>query len=93
MDETEGPHQPGSVAVALHYESGTAKAPTVVAKGLGLLADQIVAKAQEAGVPVERNPALAHSLAQLEVDQTIPRELYKAVAEVIGYLMRKGRRV
>jgi flagellar biosynthesis protein len=92
MDETKG-QQPANVAVALQYELGKAKAPSVVAKGRGILADQIVAKAQEAGVAVERNPALAHSLAQLQVDQTIPRELYKAVAEVIGFLMRKGRRV
>jgi flagellar biosynthesis protein len=92
MDEGKS-QQPANVAVALQYELAKAEAPSVVAKGRGIIADQIVAKAQEAGVPVERNPALAHSLAQLEVDQTIPRELYKAVAHVIGFLMRKGRTV
>jgi len=84
--------KPADVAVALHYEFDKARPPSVVAKGRGILADQIVARAQEAGVPVERNAALAQSLAQLDVDQTIPRELYKAVAEVIGFLMRKGRK-
>ena len=83
---------PANVAVALHYDFGKTIAPSVVATGRGILADQIVARAQEAGVPVERNPALANSLSQLEVDQTIPRELYRAVAEVIGFFMRKGRK-
>jgi flagellar biosynthesis protein len=90
MDDKD--QEPANVAVALHYDFGKATAPSIVAKGRGVLADQIVARAQEAGVPVERNTALANSLSQLEVDQTIPRELYRAVAEVIGFLMRKGRK-
>jgi flagellar biosynthesis protein len=81
-----------TVAVALQYEAGKGTAPRVVGKGRGIVADAIIAKAQESGVPVERNPVLAQSLAQLELEQAIPRELYKAVAEVIGFLMRKGRK-
>jgi flagellar biosynthesis protein len=78
--------KPPNVAVALHYEPGKGTAPRVVAKGRALISERIVAQAQAADVPI------AQSLGQLELEQTIPRELYKAVAEVISFLIRKGRR-
>ncbi|MBU1335465.1 MAG: EscU/YscU/HrcU family type III secretion system export apparatus switch protein [Alphaproteobacteria bacterium] len=83
-DET----RPRSVAVALQYEKGTREAPRVVAKGRGLLADRIVELAQENGVIVEANPVLAEALSGVEIDDTIPIELYEAVAIVIGYVLR-----
>ena len=73
-------------AVALHYE-GTG-APVVTAKGRGSLADKIVEVAQDNGVMVEENAALAEALSTIELDHEIPVELYQAVAQVISYVMR-----
>ncbi|WP_332689948.1 EscU/YscU/HrcU family type III secretion system export apparatus switch protein [Devosia sp.] len=80
--------KPRALAVALQYEKGTREAPRVVAKGRGLLADRIVELAQENGVIVEANPVLAEALSGVEIDDTIPLELYEAVAIVIGYVLR-----
>lgn len=77
-----------SLAVALQYEKGTRQAPKVVAKGHGLIAERIVQLAEENGVVIEANPALAAALAGVEIDDTIPVELYEAVAIVIGYVIR-----
>jgi len=74
------------IAVALAYDHPGV--PRVVAKGQGALADKIVATAAEAGVPVDENPALAAALSTVELDQEIPVELYKAVAVVIGAVLR-----
>jgi flagellar biosynthesis protein len=77
-----------SLAVALHYEKGTRDAPRVIAKGRGLVADRIVQLAEENGVVIESNTALAEALAGIELDDTIPLELYEAVAIVIGYVLQ-----
>lgn len=77
-----------ALAVALKYEKGTREAPRVVAKGRGLIADSIVALASENGVVIEANPVLAEALSGIEIDDTIPIELYEAVAIVIGYVLR-----
>lgn len=79
---------PRALAVALQYEKGTREAPRVVAKGRGLMADRIVELAQEHGVVIEANPLLAEALSGVELDDTIPLELYEAVAIVIGYVLR-----
>jgi flagellar biosynthesis protein len=78
------------IAVALAY-SGEG-APRVVAKGEGALAERIAATAAEHGVAVEENPALAAALATVDLDQEIPVELYKAVAIVIGAVLRAAKR-
>jgi flagellar biosynthetic protein FlhB len=80
---------PTHVAVALRYELGTEGAPLVVAKGAELLAARIREIATEHKVPIVENPPLARALyANVEVDQQIPSEHYKAVAEIIGYVFR-----
>jgi flagellar biosynthetic protein FlhB len=80
---------PTHYAVALKYESGKTAAPICVAKGLDALALKIRAVAEEHGVPVIENPPLARALhASVEIDEAIPAEHYKAVAQVIGYVMR-----
>lgn len=80
--------KPRALAVALQYEKGTREAPRVVAKGHGLMADRIVELAQENGVVIEANPVLAQALSGVEIDDTIPIELYEAVAIVIGYVLQ-----
>lgn len=68
-------------AAALSYNGGVA--PTVVAAGAGATADRIEAAARANGVPVQHNGPLAEALSRLPVDDEIPPELYRAVAEVL----------
>jgi flagellar biosynthesis protein FlhB len=77
---------PHEIAVALEYDPETMAAPQVLCVGQRLLAEQIIAAAREAGVPIMQNIALAHSLAQLESGDEIPEELYEAVAEVLNWV-------
>jgi flagellar biosynthetic protein FlhB len=80
---------PTHYAVALKYESGKMAAPVCVAKGIDALALRIRAVAEENDVPVVENPPLARALyASVEIDDPIPTEHFKAVAQVIGYVMR-----
>jgi flagellar biosynthetic protein FlhB len=84
---------PTHYAVALKYDMDQMAAPIVVAKGVDYMAKRIRQVADIHEVPVVENPPLARALyATVEVDQEIPQEHYKAVAEVIGYVMRlKGK--
>jgi flagellar biosynthetic protein FlhB len=80
---------PTHYAVALKYESGKMAAPICVAKGVDALALKIRAVAEEHEVPVVENPPLARALyATVEIDEPVPAEQYKAVAQVIGYVMK-----
>jgi flagellar biosynthesis protein FlhB len=84
---------PTHYAVALKYERGM-NAPLCVAKGLDTIALRIRAVAAEHAIPVVENPPLARALhATVELDREIPEEHYRAVAEVIGYVMRLRRQV
>jgi flagellar biosynthesis protein len=76
------------VAVALKYLRARSRAPQVVAKGRGSVAERIVEIARRKGIPVHRDSDLAEVLVKLELDDWIPPELYKAVAEVLAYLYR-----
>jgi flagellar biosynthetic protein FlhB len=79
---------PTHYAVALQYERGM-NAPICVAKGADLIALKIREIAEANNVPIMENPPLARALhATVEIDQEIPQEHYRAVAEIIGYLMR-----
>jgi flagellar biosynthesis protein len=84
-----GPIAP-RVAVALQYDRG--QAPRVTAKGQGIVADRIVAAAREHDIPIEEDPVLAQALSKIPLDDEIPEELYRAVAEVIGFVLRAARR-
>jgi len=76
-----------SLAVALAYAPGDA-APKVVAKGRGLIAEQIVARAREAGVFVHESKELVALLSQVDLDDHIPPQLYVAIAELLAWLYR-----
>lgn len=80
-----------AIAVALEYEKGTHDAPKVVATGRGPIAEKILEIARENGVVIEANPMLAEALSGVPMDETIPHELYAAVAEVIGFVLRAQR--
>lgn len=80
---------PTHYAVALKYDQRTMEAPRVVAKGVDNIALRIRAIAEDNGVVIVENPPVARALhASVEIDQEIPPEHYKAVAEIIGYVMR-----
>lgn len=83
---------PTHYAVALQYKAGM-NAPVLLAKGVDSLAMRIREIATENDIPIVENPPLARALhARVEIDEEIPEEHYKAVAEVIGYVMRLRRR-
>ncbi|MCA3596157.1 MAG: EscU/YscU/HrcU family type III secretion system export apparatus switch protein [Methylobacterium sp.] len=78
------------VAVALKYDFGDG-APIVTAKGEGHVAEKIIETAREHDIAIEENPVLAQALSQIDLDEQIPVPLYKAVAEVIGFVLKTGR--
>ncbi|WP_240375293.1 EscU/YscU/HrcU family type III secretion system export apparatus switch protein [Bacillus piscicola] len=75
-------------AAALGYRASTDNAPTVKAKGKGYIAEEIIKRAQENNVPIKEDSSLAELLDQLDVNETIPPELYEVVAEVFAFLYR-----
>ena len=85
---------PTHLAVALTYDQGSMAAPTVVAKGARVLAEKIKEIARENKVPIVENKPLAQVLyVKVDVDEMIPANLYKAVAEVLAFVYRmKGKR-
>lgn len=83
-DDTEGT-SPSALAVALKYAPGDS-APKVVAKGRGLIAEEIIARAKEHGVFVHESPELVTLLSQVDLDDHIPPALYVAVAELLAWL-------
>lgn len=80
---------PTHYAVALRYDEATMSAPQVVAMGADLIALKIREAAKAHSVPVLESPMLARALyAHAEIDQTIPAQLYTAVAQVLAYVYR-----
>ena len=81
-------NQSPSIAVALQYDRGTTGAPRVVATGRGHVSERIVEVAREHGIPLQKDPGLAAALSTVELDQEIPAQLYKAVAQVLGFILK-----
>lgn len=73
-------------AVALKYDPNEGNAPTIVAAGKGLVADNIIKKAQENDVAIHEDATLAETLSTLELGSEIPEALYEVVAEVILFI-------
>ena len=78
-------------AVALQCDREAMEAPTVVARGEGLVARKIVERALEAEVPVVEDAALVSALLSLELGEEIPAELYEVVARVLAWVYRLDR--
>jgi type III secretion system FlhB-like substrate exporter len=78
-------------AIALRYDE-TLPAPLVVAKGSAHVAERIQRVAEDAGVRIVADPALAESLVFLDIGDLIPEDLYGAVAEILAFVLRaEGR--
>jgi flagellar biosynthesis protein len=86
--ETPKRPEPRQTATALLYEPGQTEAPRVVATGKGQLAERIIALARAHDIPLVNDPALAQTLARLELNTEIPPELYLAVAQILAYVYR-----
>jgi flagellar biosynthesis protein len=72
-------------AAALRYDADADRAPRIVAKGQGVLAEEIIRRARESGVPIHESRELSDVLTKFEVDQQIPPALYVVVAEVLAW--------
>lgn len=75
-------------AIALTYKPDSENAPVVLAKGKGKIAENILKKAQENHIPIQEDPSLVSLLGQLDINESIPEELYQAVAEVFAFIYR-----
>jgi len=79
------------LAVALHYDK--TGAPRVTAKGKGVIGAKIIELAKAHDIPIEENELLAGALSHVEIGDEIPAELYKAVAEVLVFVLRLTGRI
>ncbi len=78
-------------AVALTYDDKSVNAPRIVAKGRGIVAENILNAAKTSAVPIYQNKSLTQMLMALEIDNEIPTELYQAVAEILAYVYRADK--
>lgn len=81
------------LAIALRYEAGLGEAPRVVASGRGIMAQKMEQIALENHIPVHQDEALAQALGQVDVNQSIPEELFEAVARVLAFVWRVDHRM
>lgn len=72
-------------AIALSYQAGE-EAPKVIATGKGYVAEKILEKAKETNVPIHKDEKVADALADLELGEYIPKELYEVVAEIMVFV-------
>jgi flagellar biosynthesis protein len=79
-------------AVALAYEINSA-APRITGQGEGFVADAILAKAKEMGIPTRTEPELVEFLMQLKLNELVPPKLYAAVAEVLAWAYEEDGKV
>jgi flagellar biosynthesis protein len=80
------------VAAAIKYDNRTDAAPKVVAKGRGAIAEKIIELARKHNIPIKNDPALVQILSKLDIDEQIPTELYKAVAEILAFVYSANER-
>lgn len=92
MTDRKANARPRAKAVALKYMPEEQAAPTVAAKGQGRIADKIVEKAREHGIPVQEDASLVEVLSKLDLNEAIPPELYQLVAELLSFLYRADRK-
>jgi flagellar biosynthesis protein len=91
LEDAAGNTDDRTLAVALAYAPGD-NAPRVVAKGRGLIAEAIIARAREHGIYVHESPAIIALLMQVDLDDRIPPQLYLAVAELLAWIYRVEQR-
>lgn len=83
MNDTR--HKPLKTAIALEYDYKNA--PRVTAKGSGLIAEKIIETGQAHNIAIEENAILAEALSSVELEEQIPENLYRAVAQVLSFVL------
>ena len=78
-------------AAALSYDREKDKAPKIIAKGAGFIAEKIIAKAKEHNIVVKEDPELAEAFSRLDLYQEIPDELYRVAAELLAEVYNINR--
>lgn len=78
-------------AVALKYERGKDPAPRLAAKGRGAVAERILAIARENNIPIKQDKMLVDALYKLDINEEIPEELYRVIAEILAFVYRMNR--
>ncbi|RZB34935.1 MAG: flagellar biosynthesis protein [Desulfobacteraceae bacterium Eth-SRB1] len=81
-----------TIAAALKYDGKRDSAPRVTARGRGAIAEKIIELAKKHKVPIKEDPALAQILSRLDIDEQIPPELYKAIAEILAFVYSVNER-
>lgn len=83
---SDTPERKKQRAVALAYQAESDIAPRVIAKGEGLIAEEIIARAKQAGIYVHQSPELLSLLMRVDLDSHIPPELYRVMAELLAWV-------
>jgi len=81
-----------TIAAVLKYDGKKDQAPTVTARGHGFMAEKILDLAKKHGVPIKNDPALAQILSRLDIDEEIPPDLYRVVAEILAFVYSVNER-
>jgi flagellar biosynthesis protein len=91
-DNTNAPKEPRHKAVALRYDREKERAPRIVAKASGYLAERIIELAKAHGITIYEDKDLIELLSRLELYQEIPTELYQVIAEVLAFVYRLNKK-
>ncbi len=92
-DKSEETNDKRKIATALKYDRGQDDVPRLVAKGMGLIAENIIEKAEEHDIPVYQDERLSRQLYNLSLGEDIPPELYEVVAEVLVFIAKMDKKV
>jgi len=79
-------YKKNTIAAAVEYDNKKDTAPRLTAKGRGSIAEKIIKLAVEHNIPIRKDPALIEILSRLDIDEEIPPELYKAIAEILAFI-------
>jgi len=79
------------LAAAIEYDAAKDVAPRLTAKGRGLIAEKIIETARKHDIPIQSDTGLVQILCRLDIDERIPVELYRAVAEILAFIYRLNR--
>lgn len=80
------------LAASLQYDKDKDRAPKITAKGKGLIAEKIIELARENGIPIQQDTGLVQILCKLDIDEEIPVELYRAIAELLAFVYSMNER-
>ena len=92
MAESKKPKFVKNKAVALRYDNESSRAPVVIGKGEGLIAERIIALAREHDIPIHADADLVEILSRLKMNEEIPPETYILVAEILAFIYRTNEK-